>query len=108
MKTRKPLSILLTLCLIVGLLPWSVLPARADGDIAQVGTTGYATLADAVAAWTNGTTLTLLHGVTIYSALAVPAFGVTLDLNGYGINAGSGNQRVITVGSDSIIKENPK
>ncbi|MBO4914830.1 MAG: hypothetical protein J5449_06440 [Oscillospiraceae bacterium] len=30
MKTRKPLSILLTLALVLGLLPWSVLPARAD------------------------------------------------------------------------------
>ena len=29
MDTKKPLAILLTVCMIVGLLPWAVLPARA-------------------------------------------------------------------------------
>lgn len=29
MNTKKPLSILLTICMIAGLLPWTVLPARA-------------------------------------------------------------------------------
>ncbi|MBE7003963.1 MAG: hypothetical protein E7425_06725 [Ruminococcaceae bacterium] len=51
--TSKPLSVLLTLALVLGLLPWTVLPARADGDIAQIGSDKYATFEEAAAACTS-------------------------------------------------------
>ncbi len=37
MHTQKPLSILLTLCMIVGLLPAAAIPARADAPTGPVG-----------------------------------------------------------------------
>ena len=54
-QTNKLLSVLLALCLITGLLPWTVLPARADGDGTadspwQIGTTGHESEVTAVLA----------------------------------------------------------
>lgn len=30
---KKPLSILLTICMIVGLIPWTTMPALAESDL---------------------------------------------------------------------------
>ena len=60
---RKLLSILLTFCLAFSLLPTAAL---ADGegtqtnDVAQIGETKYATLAEAVEKADSGATVTLL------------------------------------------------
>ena len=37
----------------------------AEGNVAKVGNTEYKTIDEAIAAWTNGTTLTLLADVTL-------------------------------------------
>lgn len=48
--------------------------------------TPYATFADAVAAWTSGTTLQLLADVEVSSSIVLDSKGsISLDLNGYGI-----------------------
>ena len=81
---RKLLSILLTLCLAFSLLPTAAL---ADGegtqtnDVAQIGSTKYATLADAIAAAEDGNTVKLLADVIQNTMLTIDK-NITLDLNG--------------------------
>ncbi|MBE7003044.1 MAG: leucine-rich repeat domain-containing protein, partial [Ruminococcaceae bacterium] len=55
MKTKRFLSYVLTLALLLGMVPWTVLPARADGDGTadspwQIGTTGHESEVTAVLA----------------------------------------------------------
>ena len=68
MHTKKPLSILLTLALVLGLLPWTVMPARAEA-------------LTAMPAAVNGK-ITLNKDVNLSSAWEVNGT-VTLDLNGH-------------------------
>ena len=90
MKHRgtKILSLLLTLVLVLGLIPGMSLTAYADSNVASVTvgstTAEYSTLSDALSAWTDGSTLTLLADVTTNSTINVSGTK-TLDLNGYGI-----------------------
>ena len=81
---RKLLSILLTLCLAFSLLPTAAL---ADGegtqtnDVAQIGSTGYATLQAAInAATTENSTVTLLKDVTELETISITG-GKKVDLN---------------------------
>ena len=76
---RKLLSILLTLCLAFSLLPTAAL---ADGEnVAKVGDTEYATLAEAVnAATTENSTVTLLKDVTKLETISITG-GKKVDLN---------------------------
>ena len=86
---RKLLSILLTLCLAFSLLPTAAL-AEGEGtqtnDVAQIGSTGYESLAAAIEAAKSGNTVKLLRdtkeNVTIDKAM-------TLDLNGHTLNGGT-------------------
>ena len=83
---KKTLSWLLSMALVLGMLPALVQDAKADGEVAQVGDTGYATFAEALTAWTNGTTRKLLADVTIDNAIEIgDSVTKTLDLNGYGV-----------------------
>ena len=81
---RKLLSVLLTFCLAFSLLPTAAL---ADGegtqtnDVAQIGSTKYATLADAIAAAEDGNTVKLLADVIQNTMLTIDK-NITLDLNG--------------------------
>lgn len=86
---RKLLSVLLTLCLAFSLLPTAAL---ADGEnVAKVGDTEYATLAEAVAAVADGGTVTLLKSATggavgtFKGAKAgqIEAKSFTIDFGGY-------------------------
>ena len=87
---RKLLSVLLTLCLAFSLLPTAAL---ADGegtqtnDVAQIGETKYATLADAIAAAKRNNTVTLLADTRENVTISTPY--VTLDLNGHTLNGGT-------------------
>ena len=82
---HKLLSILLTFCLAFSLLPTAAL---ADGegtqtnDVAQIGGTGYASLADAIAAAKDGNTVKLLDNVDLTETLIIKDKTITLDLNG--------------------------
>ena len=99
---RKLLSVLLTLCLAFSLLPTAAL---ADGegaqtnDVAQIGSTGYATLAEAVENAKTGDTI-VMQSATDISATGLRITSgkdITLDLNGYEIkaaNTGAGNIKV--------------
>lgn len=62
MKTKKILSVVLTLCVLLAMCSLAVF--AADGDVAEVGGVQYATLAEAVAAARSGETVTLLADAT--------------------------------------------
>ena len=67
-------------------------------------TTCYATFADALNAWTENTTLTLLADVTTASTITVNVTK-TLDLNGYGITM-TGSGSVISISSSGALTLN--
>ena len=67
-------------------------------------TTYYGSLSDALAEWTDGTTLTLLEDSVIDSTISVTA-EKTLDLNGHGIKM-TGVGSVINVGDDANLTIN--
>ena len=60
---RKKFLLMTFLTLLFTAMGTSVL--RAQGNVAKVGDTEYATIDEAIAAWTNGKTLTLLADVTL-------------------------------------------
>ena len=77
---KRFLACLLCVCMALGLC---VTGAGAVGNEAKVGTTEYPTLADAIAAVTDGSTVTLLSDIsTGDSKYVISAENVTLDLNG--------------------------
>ena len=91
---KRLLATLLALCLAVGLLPATALAeGETDGAtyVAQIGSTQYTTLSDAVAAVpTDGTetTITLLGDIS-RSLVVTSGKNIVLDLNGHTIDTGS-------------------
>ena len=80
---RKLLSVLLTFCLAFSLLPTAALAdskGTQTNDVAQIGSTGYASLADAIAAANDGETVTLLKDVIQNTMLTIDK-NITLNLN---------------------------
>ncbi|MBE7003431.1 MAG: hypothetical protein E7425_03980, partial [Ruminococcaceae bacterium] len=103
--TSKPLSILLTICMLVGLVPWAALPARAEDD--ETGTfTELQALLDAAE---SGGRVTLdrdyARGGSDSSTLVIAEDKtVTLDLNGHVIKGSSGAS-VISVSGDLTLTD---
>ena len=116
MNKKKLLALLMALVMTLSLMPMTVIaeelgtvtpiaePAEvvavesvsfeamnevAEGSVAQVGENGYSTFADALAAWADGTTLTLLQDVEVALDDSIDIFNkaVVLDLNGHTITA---------------------
>ena len=92
MKTNKTLRILgivaIVLCLFVA-LGISVFAAE-NTNVAKVGNTEYATIDEAIANWTNGTTLTLLADVTLSDTIQLSSTEYhILDLGTYTMTAAS-------------------
>ena len=85
---RKKFLLMLTLLIIA--LGGSGKLFAADGNVAKVGNTEYATIDEAIAAWTNGTTLTLLADVTLSDVIQLSSTEMhTLDLGSYTMTAAS-------------------
>ncbi len=88
MKTKKLLSIILAVIMVIGLVPCAAF--AADDYVAEVNGTKYATLLEAVDAAAAGDTIEMIADVEILDEEEV-AFGTvyempensTLDLNGY-------------------------
>ena len=93
---RKLLSVLLTLCLAFSLLPTAALADEegAEGgqtkDVAQIGSTKYASLTEAIKAAEGGATITLLADINtpetsyyIQKSLTIDLGGKTLTGSGY-------------------------
>ena len=94
---HKLLSILLCLAMALTLLPTAALAEgeAAEGSgtpaakyVAQIGSTGYATLQEAVNAATEGQTVTLLEDVSVNSLITV-AHDITIDLDQKTITGGT-------------------
>ena len=89
---RKLLSVLLTFCLAFSLLPTAALADEAGGGsaaegeqtnyVAQIGSTGYASLADAIAAAKDGQTVKMLNNTKVTQEIYFSGKTITLDLNG--------------------------
>lgn len=99
-KFKRLLACLLSLMMVVSLFPMSAITAFAaeadeittvfEGNVAKVGNTEYATIDEAIAAWTNGTTLTLLSNVTLSDVIKLSSTEYhTLDLGTYTMTAAS-------------------
>ncbi len=91
---RKKFLLMLTL-LIIALGGGGNLFAEETTPVAKVGNTEYATIDDAIAAWTNGTTLTLLADVTLSDVVKLSSKEHhILDLGTYTMTAASGNNAI--------------
>ena len=97
---NKIMSVVLALVMVLSMLPMSVFATEAtqtDVDVgettaveavAKVGNTEYATIDEAIAAWTNGTTLTLLSDVTLSDVIKLSSTEYhILDLGTYTMTA---------------------
>ncbi len=90
---KKLLSILLSVLLIVS--TFGVVSFAANENVAKVGNTEYATIDEAIAAWTNGTTLTLLADVTLSDVIMLSSTEHhILDLGTYTMTAASGKDAI--------------
>ncbi|MBQ7573066.1 MAG: hypothetical protein IJT23_02270 [Clostridia bacterium] len=92
-KTKKLLAMLTVLAMCIGLIS---VPAMAEGDVAQIGSTPYATLADAITEAQDGATIELLSDISIskeaFTATdyyTIDGKEVTIDLKGFNITAES-------------------
>lgn len=69
--------------------------ATADGSVAKVGSTEYATIDEAIANWTAGTTLTLLDNVTLSDVIKLSSTEYhVLDLGTYTMTAASAKDAI--------------
>ena len=106
---RKLLSVLLTFCLAFSLLPTAAL-ADSEGtqtnDVAQIGSTKYASLTEAIEAAEGGATITLLADVNTSDTSYYIDKRLTIDLNGKTVT-GSGYDGVFSItgaGAEVCIK----
>ena len=91
------LSFVLVLVMALSMLPATAFAAETDdvatvatGNVAKVGNTEYATIDEAIANWTNGTTLTLLADVTLSKTIELSSTEYhILDLGTYTMTAAS-------------------
>ena len=85
-KTLRALGFFtLVFCLVMSL---GVTASAADGNVAKVGNTEYATIDEAIANWTNGSTLTLLADVTLSDVIKLNSNEYhILDLGTYTMTA---------------------
>ena len=68
-EMKRILSLLIAMVMTLGCVG---ITAMAEGsNVAKVGNTEYATIDEAIAAWTNGTTLTLLADVTLSDVITI-------------------------------------
>lgn len=88
---KRILSLLLAMVMMVGMLPVGA-SAHGEGNVikhtedmvAKVGDTAYASFGEALEAWVDGTTLSLLADVSdLAEKIIVSSKTVTLDLNGH-------------------------
>lgn len=84
-KNKRLISLLLTLAMVLGLMSGLTVTAWADVYEASVGDTQYTSLSEALNAWTDGSTLTLLRDVTTANTITVESGNKMLDLNDHGI-----------------------
>ena len=98
MNTKKPLSILLTLALVLGLLPWTVMPARAEDAKEMTQTT-----LEWSGSYTVNSTMWMSGSVTVTDDTTVTiSAGKTLGLSEYVITVAEG--KTLTVAGQGRLK----
>lgn len=104
---KKFLSILLVLCMVLGMMPTAFADdVAASGNAAKVGGTEYQTLASAIAAAKNGDTVTLLTDTTEDVSIS-GIKDLTLDLGGKTLtNTGKGKATLFVGGGASVSVKN--
>lgn len=104
---KKFLSILLVLCMVLGMMPTAFADdVAASGNAAKVGGTEYQTLASAIAAAKNGDTVTLLTDTTEDVSIS-GIKDLTLDLGGKTLtNTGKGKATLFVGGDASVSVKN--
>ena len=104
---KKFLSILLVLCMVLGMMPTAFADdVAASGNAAKVGGTEYQTLAAAIAAAKNGDTVTLLTDTTEDVSIS-GIKDLTLDLGGKALtNTGKGKATLFVGGGASVSVKN--
>jgi uncharacterized repeat protein (TIGR02543 family) len=78
----------------------------ASTDVAEIGSTGYATLQAAVDAVTNGQIIKLLDNITLTASVTIASGNsnsFTLDLNGKKLDGGSSNPGIRHTGGGTLI-----
>ncbi len=93
MKLKRIMAIVIAFAMVFSMMSFS---AFAEGTyVAKVGDTKYATIDEALAAWTNGTTLTLLSDVTLSDVIQLSSTEYhILDLGTYTMIAASGKDAI--------------
>ena len=84
--SKRFISILLALCMVLAVLPVSAL--AAEGDEAAVNGTSYGTVQAAIDAAQNGETVTLLKSVQPATTIRVSGKNITLNLDEFTIDGG--------------------
>lgn len=91
-KWKKWLSIMMTAAMVLGGQSLGAIGVSAEGDnnVAQIGDTGYTTLAGAFSGVVSGQTITLLENASVSSMITLDK-SITLDLNGHKASKDDGN-----------------
>ena len=95
-----------TFIALVAMLSSFAFTANAQQNVAKVGNTEYATINEAINAWTSGTTLTLLADVTLTDVVKINSNeSRTLDLGTFTMTAASGKDafQYVLTGSTSDV-----
>ena len=96
MKTRKILSVVLTLCVLLVMCSLAAFAADGATTVAKIGTAEYATLTDAIAAAKDGDTVTLTADINTPETSYYIQKSLTLDLGGKTLT-GSGYDGVFNI-----------
>ena len=89
MKLKRIMALVLCFAMVLSTMGFSVF-ADETTPVAKVGNTEYATIDEAIANWTNGTTLTLLADVTLTDVINLSSTEYhILDLGTYTMTAAS-------------------
>ena len=81
MRTKKRLSLLILFALLLSAIaPFATF---AEGNVAKIGDTGYASIAEAIAALRSGDTLELLDNADAGTAQLTVGVSATIKGNGY-------------------------
>lgn len=93
LKLKRILATVLCIAMVLSTMSFT---AFAEGTaVAKVGNTEYATIDEAIAAWTNGTTLTLLANVTLSDVIKLSSTEYhILDLGTYTMTAASNKDAI--------------
>lgn len=96
MKLKRILCSILAIAMILSTMGTVVFADEAAASVAKVGNTEYATIDEALAAWTNNTTLTLLSDVTLSDVITINSTEHhILNLGTYTMTAASGKNAIV-------------